>query len=104
VGAPPAKVAKAAKVSDSNGLLLDRELTHRRDKRLAARLRYARLRHQASVEDVDYRAPRGPDKGLMRLLICGVTESGDERAGIERPVDLLLPCGEHRRGWAIWRV
>ncbi|MEX6509265.1 ATP-binding protein, partial [Jiella sp. M17.18] len=28
-------------------LLIDREITHRRDKRLAARLRYAKLRHQA---------------------------------------------------------
>jgi IstB-like ATP binding protein len=45
--------------ADWLGLLVDRELTHRRDKRLAARLRYARLRQQASVEDVDYRAPRG---------------------------------------------
>src|SRR5689334_12724916 len=44
------------------GLLVDRELTHRRDKRLAARLRYARLRQPASVEDVDYRAPRGLDR------------------------------------------
>jgi hypothetical protein len=42
--------------ADWLGLLVDRELTHRRDKRLAARLRYARLRQQASVEDVDYRA------------------------------------------------
>ena len=41
--------------ADWLGLLVDRELTHRRDKRLAARLRYARLRQQASVEDVDYR-------------------------------------------------
>ena len=40
------------------GLLLDREASHRRDKRLLARLRYARLRHQAAVEDVDYRAAR----------------------------------------------
>src|SRR5207247_2428202 len=47
--------------ADWLGLLLDRELTHRRDKRLVARLRYARLRQQASVEDVDYRAPRGLD-------------------------------------------
>src|SRR6202045_1596148 len=39
--------------ADWLGLLVDRELTHRRDKRLAARLRYARLRQQASVEDVD---------------------------------------------------
>jgi IstB-like ATP binding protein len=44
--------------SDWLGLLVDRELTHRRDKRLAARLRYARLRQQASIEDVDYRAAR----------------------------------------------
>jgi hypothetical protein len=28
------------------------------DKRLTARPRYARLRHQAAVEDVDYRASR----------------------------------------------
>ena len=34
--------------ADWLGLLVDREMTHRRDKRLAARLRYARLRHQAS--------------------------------------------------------
>jgi len=34
--------------ADWLGLLLDRELTHRRDKRLAARLRYARLRQQAT--------------------------------------------------------
>ena len=37
-------------------LLLDREMTYRHDKKLAARLRYARLRQQAAVEDVDYRA------------------------------------------------
>jgi len=40
------------------GLLLDREVTERYERRLRARLRYARLRHQASVEDVDYRAAR----------------------------------------------
>src|ERR1044072_4277295 len=47
------------------GLLVDREMTHRRDKRLAARLRYARLRHNAIIEDVDYRAPRGLDRALF---------------------------------------
>jgi len=50
------------------GLLLDHELSHRRDKRLAARLRYARLRHQACVEDVDWRAPRGLDRGMFLKL------------------------------------
>lgn len=71
------------------GLLLDRELSHRRDRRLAARLRYARLRHQACVEDVDYRAPRRLDRGLFlklahgsfidqhdNLVICGPTGVG----------------------------
>lgn len=57
--------------SDWLGLLLDREVTHRRDKRLAARLRYARLRHQAVVEDVDYRAPRGLDRALFHKLAGG---------------------------------
>ena len=53
------------------GLLIDRELTHRRDKRLAARLRYARLRHHAVIEDVDYRAPRGLDRALFHKLAGG---------------------------------
>ena len=52
-------------------LLLDRELSYRRDKRLLARLRYARLRHQASVEDVDYRAARGLDRALFKKLADG---------------------------------
>src|SRR3954449_2618579 len=40
-------------------------------KRLASRLRYARLRHQAAVEDVDYRAARGLDRALFQKLIIG---------------------------------
>src|SRR5213079_691397 len=47
-------------------LLLDQEVSYRRDRRLLARLRYARLRHQASVEDVDYRAARGLDRALFQ--------------------------------------
>jgi DNA replication protein DnaC len=50
-------------------LLLDRETTERRDRRLKARLRYARLRHHATIEDVDYRAPRGLDRTLFQKLI-----------------------------------
>lgn len=57
--------------ADWLGLLVDRELTHRRNKRLAARLRYARLRHDAAIEDVDYRAPRGLDRALFRELTIG---------------------------------
>src|SRR3954470_11108542 len=53
------------------GLLLDRELTERYERRLRARLRFARLRHQAAVEDVDYRAARGLDRTLFQALIAG---------------------------------
>lgn len=52
-------------------LLLDRETSWRRDKRLTARLRAARLRHPASVEDVDYRSPRGLDRALFQKLAAG---------------------------------
>ena len=57
--------------ADWLGLLVDREATHRRDKRLAARLRHARLRHHGAVEDVDYRAPRGLDRALFHELAAG---------------------------------
>ena len=50
------------------GLLADREMTERQDRRLKTRLRQARLKHNACVEDLDYRAPRGLDKGLMLQL------------------------------------
>ena len=53
------------------GLLLDREMTHRYDRKLVRRLRYARLRHQAAVEDVDYRTARGLDRPLFQKLIEG---------------------------------
>src|SRR5260370_34706895 len=49
-------------------LLLDREMTYRHDRKLTARLRYARLRHQAAVEDVDYRTTRALDRALFQRL------------------------------------
>jgi DNA replication protein DnaC len=50
------------------GLLIDRELTERENRRLSNRLRRARLKHNAALEDIDYRHPRGLDKSLMRAL------------------------------------
>jgi DNA replication protein DnaC len=50
------------------GLLVDREATSRENKRLARRLREARLRQSAVVEDVDFRAPRGLDRALFQKL------------------------------------
>ncbi len=74
---------------DRLGLMLDREADLRETKRCQTRLRQAKLRLQASVEDIDFRAPRGLDKTLIlrladcrwitatqNLLITGPTGSG----------------------------
>lgn len=50
------------------GLLVDREMTERSDRRLTTRLRQAKFRLQAHIEDIDYRHPRGLDKSLMLSL------------------------------------
>ena len=50
------------------GLLLDREVTARDNKRLGRRLSLARLRQNAVIEDTDFRAPRGLDRALFHTL------------------------------------
>jgi DNA replication protein DnaC len=50
------------------GLLVDREATSRENKRLSRRLREARLRQSAVVEDVNLHAPRGLDRSLFHKL------------------------------------
>jgi len=49
-------------------LMVDRLWTWRQNLALQRRLRYAKLRCNACVEDIDYRAPRGLDRNLMRSL------------------------------------
>jgi len=53
------------------GLLVDREMTERADRRLQYRLRTAKLRQHACIEDIDYRHRRGLDKRLMQQLVTG---------------------------------
>jgi DNA replication protein DnaC len=50
------------------GLLVDREVTERDNRRLSSRLRKAKLRLEAAVEDIAYRPARGLDKSLMLAL------------------------------------
>ena len=53
------------------GLLVDRELTERSSRQLTNRLRRAKLRHAACIEDIDFRQPRGLDKDLVLSLADG---------------------------------
>ncbi len=50
------------------GLLVDREMTERDDRRLKTRLRKAKLKQNASIEDIDYRHTRGLDRSLIPEL------------------------------------
>ena len=67
------------------GLLLDREIAERQDRRLKARLRFAKLRHQASVEDIDWRSSRGLDRALFQKLAQGGWIEARENLIIEGP-------------------
>jgi DNA replication protein DnaC len=63
--------ADALTFDERFGLLVDREHAERYNRSLAARLRKARLRLPATLEDVDYRQPRGLDKRLLLTLASG---------------------------------
>ncbi|MBU0483928.1 MAG: IS21-like element helper ATPase IstB [Proteobacteria bacterium] len=71
------------------GLLVDREMTERENRRLATRLKKASLRQSASLEDLDFKSSRGLDRALIlslvactwiargiNVLICGPTGVG----------------------------
>lgn len=54
------------------GLLIDREILERENRRMERRLRQAKLRENASIEDLDFRSPRGMDKSvILSLAQCG---------------------------------
>jgi DNA replication protein DnaC len=49
-------------------LLVDQQWNWRQNRALEHRLRQAKLRHRALVEDLDFRSPRGLDRALVRSL------------------------------------
>ena len=50
------------------GLMIDREIIERENRRLKRRLRQAKLRDNASIEDIDFRSSRGLDKSVILSL------------------------------------
>ncbi|HKN42137.1 MAG TPA: ATP-binding protein [Sphingomicrobium sp.] len=53
------------------GLLVDREAVERASKRLVTRLKFANLRQNATIEDLNTKAARGLDKALFAKLATG---------------------------------
>jgi DNA replication protein DnaC len=54
--------------ADWLGLLIDREMTFRDNRRLSRRLAAAKLRQAATIENIDYRTSRGLDRALFQTL------------------------------------
>jgi DNA replication protein DnaC len=53
------------------GLMIDREAIERENRRLVTRLKFAGLRQNAIVEDINFKAARGLDRALFQKLIAG---------------------------------
>lgn len=71
------------------GLMVDKEVSDRENRRLKTRLRNANLKQEASIENIDYKATRSIDKKLLfsladchwvkahrNILIVGATGTG----------------------------
>jgi DNA replication protein DnaC len=67
------KMPDAEKLSfeERFGLLIDREMTERQNRRFNTRLRKAKLRQNACIEDIDFRHQRGLHKSSMMQLASG---------------------------------
>lgn len=62
--------SEALSFDERFGLIVDREMTHRENKRQSGLLKKAKLRStQACVEDINYQHARGLEKSLMATLI-----------------------------------
>lgn len=56
---------------DRFAMIVQKEWTHRENRKLAIRLKAAKLKRQASIEDIDFRHPRGLDKAMtLSLATC----------------------------------
>ena len=60
--------ARELSFEDRLGLLIEREVVHRESRRLTRLLQLAQLKVRACLEDLDYRARRGLDRGQITSL------------------------------------
>ncbi len=72
------------------GLLVERELLHRDNRRLSRLIREAKLRVVACVEDIDYAHPRGLQKPKMASL----AQLGWVRSGLNLCITGRTGCGK----------
>ena len=77
------ETARDLSFEDKLALIVDRQFTWRQNLAFQQRLRRAKLRGNACVEDIDYRAQRGIDKAVLRAL-------AQESAWVERHENIFI--------------
>lgn len=77
--------ATALSFEERLAMLVDREYTRREEKRLTRRLKTAKLKQPACIEDIDYRHPRGLDKQTVRSLAACQWVKGHQNIIITGP-------------------
>ena len=77
------EVAHELSFEEKLALVVDRQYTWRQNLAFQQRLRRAKLRGNACVEDIDYRAQRGLDKATVRSL-------AQESGWVERHENIFL--------------
>jgi DNA replication protein DnaC len=73
-------------------LLVDHHWTWRENKALSRRLRNAKLRSDACLEDIDWRHPRGLDRALVRQLATSDWVRQHHHLLITGPTDPVTLC------------
>jgi hypothetical protein len=86
-------------VEERVGLLVDHEWTAREQRTLTRRLRGARLRYPASLENVDYQRPRGLTRQVLLSLATGAWIRARENVVVVGPASHATWCSPslHRR-------
>jgi len=67
----PVSGNNALSFDEQFGMMVDKEWNERQERYLARRLKSARLREQACLEDINYRHPRNLDRSVMQKLATG---------------------------------
>ena len=74
-------------------MLVDQQWNWRENQALDRRMKAAKLRGNACIEDIDFRASRGLDKSVIRALATGIGVGSKAREiFVLGPTDLTTFC------------